>query len=69
MANVINKFIGEFAFLSNFFPSTIFLDKKRYATVEHAYQAFKTLNESEHEVVRNSRTPSEAKKLGSCLLS
>jgi len=60
----IDRFIGDFAFLSNFFSSTIVVDGKKYSTVEHAYQAFKTESNSEREVIRGAATPGEAKKLG-----
>jgi len=53
-----------YAFLSNFYPSTIWVDGKSYATVEHAYQCHKTLDESTHEVIRNAKDPAVAKKLG-----
>jgi len=52
------------AFLSNFHPSTIYVDGKSYKTIEHAYQAHKTLVEAERDVVRSAKTPAEAKKLG-----
>jgi hypothetical protein len=60
----IDRFINEFAFLSNFHPSTIIVDGRHYATVEHAYQAAKTLDETQREMVRKSKTAAEAKKLG-----
>jgi ribA/ribD-fused uncharacterized protein len=60
----IDRFIGMFAFLSNFYTSTIYVDGKSYASVEHAYQAFKTLDPVQHETIRNAKTPGEAKKLG-----
>jgi N-glycosidase YbiA len=53
--------------LSNFHPSTIYIDGKAYPTVEHAYQAYKTLNESSREIIRKAKTPGEAKKLGRAL--
>lgn len=34
------------------------------ATVEHAYQALKTLDPKERERIRSARTPGEAKKRG-----
>lgn len=63
---VIDSFtIGSgYPFLSNFHPSTIWINKKSYSTVEHAYQAHKTLVESSHELIRNCKSPAEAKKLG-----
>lgn len=51
-------------FLSNFYPSTIYVDGKVYKTVEHAYQAHKTLSEDSRELIRRSPSPAEAKKLG-----
>ena len=54
-------------FLSNFYPSTIYIDKKPFSTVEHAYQAHKTLDESSRELIRKSKTPQEAKKMGRCV--
>lgn len=38
----IEGFSNEYGFLSNFYPSTVYLDGLRYPTVEHAYQASKT---------------------------
>jgi ribA/ribD-fused uncharacterized protein len=65
-AEVIDSFTkaSGYAFLSNFHPSTIYVDGKSYATVEHAYQAHKAIDESSHELIRKSSTPAEAKKLG-----
>lgn len=60
----IESFAGEFRFLSNFFPSEIEVDGKSYSTVEHAFQALKTENPTEREIVRTARTPGQAKKLG-----
>lgn len=54
-------------FLSNFHPSTFVYEGKTYRTVEHAYQCHKTLDEESRELIRKSRTPAEAKKLGRCL--
>ena len=54
-------------FLSNFYPSTIYVDKKPFDTVEHAYQAHKTLDETSIELIRKAKTPQDAKKLGRCV--
>lgn len=40
----ITAFKDEFRFLSNFWPCTVYLDNVHYPTVEHAYQAAKTLD-------------------------
>jgi ribA/ribD-fused uncharacterized protein len=66
-ANVINRFNNENKFLSNFQASTFFYKGKKYASVEHAYQALKTLDPDEHEKVRNAVSPSQAKKFGKSL--
>ncbi len=60
----ITRFSGEHSFLSNFYPSEVELDGMRYPTVEHAYQAAKTIDHEEREIVRSSTTPGMAKKLG-----
>ncbi len=41
---VIERFRGEYAFLSNFYPASVVLDGTAYRSVEHAYQAAKTLD-------------------------
>lgn len=38
----IDRFIGVYRFLSNFFPATIVYEDKKYYSLEHAYQAMKT---------------------------
>jgi ribA/ribD-fused uncharacterized protein len=53
-----------YEFLSNFSPATVHLDGVEYPTVEHAYQAAKTLDETEREQVRSAPTPGEAKAQG-----
>jgi ribA/ribD-fused uncharacterized protein len=53
-----------YEFLSNFHPAPVRLDRVEYPTVEHAYQAAKTLDETERQHVRSASTPDEAKKRG-----
>ena len=61
----IDKFDGKFRFLSNFYPSPIFYDGILYPTVEHAFQAAKTLNMQERKEKFNDKlTPGEAKRNG-----
>lgn len=57
----------KYGFLSNFYLSTIYVDKKPYASVEHAYQAHKVLDTNSQELIRKAATPQEAKKLGRCV--
>lgn len=60
----IDNFTGQYGFLSNFYPSTVTLDGVRYKTVEHAYQAAKTLDKDERKKVRDADTAATAKKQG-----
>jgi ribA/ribD-fused uncharacterized protein len=60
----IDDFEGHYAFLSNFTPAPVVLDGVRYPTVEHAYQAAKTLEPGERQKIREASTPGLAKKLG-----
>lgn len=61
---IIDNFEGEYAFLSNFFPCTIEYGNKIYPSTEHFYQAMKTIDEKEREIIRSAPTPGEAKKAG-----
>lgn len=61
---MIDKFFGEYRFLSNFWPCKVEFDGEIYDSVEHAYQAAKTLNKDHRDMIRSSKTPGEAKKLG-----
>lgn len=51
-------------FLSNFYRSTIWIDGQSWPTIEHAYQAHKTLDLKERETIRNAKDPAIAKRLG-----
>lgn len=51
-------------YLSNFYASPFRLDGKEWPTVEHFYQAAKTLDPVFAERVRTAATPDEAKRLG-----
>lgn len=63
--NSINSFSGSHAFLSNFESAPIFYDGLYYPTVEHAYQAAKTLNMTERkETFTGECTPKQAKRRG-----
>lgn len=61
---MINKFSGQYRFLSNFWPVQVELDNEIYPSVEHAYQASKTLNPIERQAIRKSNSPRAAKRLG-----
>lgn len=55
---------GEHGYCSNFCRSPIEVGRKVYPTVEHYYQASKTLVSEQHEMIRNLGTPKEAKFAG-----
>lgn len=60
----IEQFVGEYEFLSNFHPSPVELDGVEYPTVEHAFQAAKTLSKRQREIVLGKDTPGKAKRAG-----
>ena len=60
---MINKFDGEYAFLSNFYECPITYDGITYTNSEAAFHAHKTLNEEERKQFA-ALDPSAAKKLG-----
>lgn len=64
MQKTIESFSGQYRFLSNFYPAEIELVGVTYPTVEHAYQASKTLIPTEREIIRAAKTPGQAKALG-----
>lgn len=61
---MINSFSGSYEFLSNFYTSPFIWRGNKYTTVEHAFQAAKTLNPVERKVIMEAPTPGRAKKLG-----
>lgn len=65
MINQIATFDGEFRFLSNFYHSPFTTRRGQLVqTVEHAFQAAKTLNVDEQAAILAATTPGEAKRLG-----
>jgi ribA/ribD-fused uncharacterized protein len=60
----ISEFSGRYHFLSNFHPVEVEFDGMTYPSVEHAYQAAKTLDTDEREIIRTANGPGMAKKLG-----
>lgn len=61
---VIAVFRGEWRFLSNFYPAEVHYDGMVYPSVEHAYQAAKTLSSAWREHIRKALTPGSAKYFG-----
>lgn len=59
----IDDFRGDNQFLSNFAPAPVTLEGMEYPTVEHAYQAAKTQDAGERQMIRLASTPDLAKKM------
>lgn len=58
---------GEYGFLSNFYHAPLDIDGRVWPTAEHYYQAMKSADQSEQEMIRGLATPKEAKFAGSHL--
>ena len=43
---MINSFRGKYNFLSNFYKTKIFFEGNYYDSIEHAFQASKSLNDT-----------------------
>lgn len=63
MEPLINKFAGQYNWLSNFHPCVVLLDGVEYPTTEHAYQAAKTIDLTERAQFIGL-TAGQAKRLG-----
>lgn len=61
---MINQFEGGYEFLSNFYEVPFRWRGNEYPTVEHAFQAAKTLDPVKRQEIANARTPGIAKRLG-----
>lgn len=64
----IESFTDQYRFLSNFFPSPFEWSQRIWPTVEHAFQAAKSLNQGEQELIRSCPTPGKAKRAGKKVL-
>jgi ribA/ribD-fused uncharacterized protein len=64
MTKPIKVFRGRYAFLSNIEPCKVILDGIEYTSVQHAYQAAKTFDIRERQVIEFTFDPREAKCLG-----
>lgn len=65
---MIGPFKEKYEFLSNFYPSKIFYDGFWYPTVEHAYQASKTMDYDIRLYISNLYTAGQAKKFAKNLV-
>jgi ribA/ribD-fused uncharacterized protein len=64
LASPITAFQGEYRWLSNFWPALVLLDDVAYPTVEHAYQAAKTVDDDERAAIRAMMRTGQAKRAG-----
>lgn len=62
--STIGPFTGEHRFLSNFFPCRVTLDGMEFRSVEHAYQAAKTLDRKARRMIQIQPKPGDAKRAG-----
>lgn len=60
----ITTFRREFEFLSNFYPATFIWNSYSWPTVEHAFQAAKTISDRDFLKVYRAETPGIAKHRG-----
>lgn len=60
---MINRFDDAYAFLSNFYSAPVTFEGTTFPTVEHAFQAAKTLDKTERLKVL-TMTPGQAKRFG-----
>lgn len=60
----IDRFERQYAFLSNYYDSPIIYDGLIYPTVEHAFQAAKTMILEQRRLISEMKTPGEAKRAG-----
>ncbi len=60
----IESFSGEYRWLSNFWPAKVELDGLVYPSVEHAYQAAKTLDSNERAKIQTAISAADAKRMG-----
>ena len=58
----IDSFQGEYRFLSNFWYVSVLLDGVDYRSVEHAYMAAKTLDQSLRNQIRSFDKPGDVKR-------
>ena len=61
---MIKDFSGDYAFLSNFYPSPFYSEGILYPTVEHYFQAMKTLRLGWRKQIAEACSPGVAKQMG-----
>jgi len=61
---MIDQFKNEYYWASNFATVIVYYDGEDYPTIEHAFQAAKTLDPVERQYVRSAGSPGKAKRRG-----
>lgn len=61
---MIYSFSNNYSFLSNFYPATINFEGQVYNSVEHAFQAAKTVDKKERAIVASMHLAASAKNAG-----
>src|SRR5262245_49607994 len=64
MPAVIDKFDGEYKFLSNFYAHKFKFEGGTYRTAEHAFQAQKPRTRAQKIAIKAAPTPGAAKRMG-----
>ena len=64
MTTPITRFSEQSRFLSNFWITNITAESIRYPSVEHAFQAMKTLDDHKRIAISRLPTPGQAKRFG-----
>ena len=62
--NEISAFRGSHDFLSNFYAADVEFEGAEYPTIEHAFQAAKSLDFAQRRAIKNAKSASEAKRMG-----
>lgn len=60
---MIGPFRGRWSKLGNYSPCLVFMDGHAYNSVEHAYQAAKSVDDGVRKTIRDQPTPAEAKRI------
>lgn len=61
---MIDRFDGEYSFLSNFSASPFYIDYILFPTMEHYFQASKAIDQNDYLRIASASTPGKAKRLG-----
>ena len=61
---MINRFDGDYRFLSNFCLTPVIFEGDTYPSIEHAFQAAKTTDKGARMAIRGLNSPGKAKRAG-----